>query len=306
MKDRPRSAAKVSKATVNETAVGDNAEATEAWDGPLFDRFSTFREVVTTGLANHGDAALEIYPPPPGARVLDVGCGFGDATQRIAEIVGPEGSAVGVDVAPRFIEGCRSEAAEAGVENASFEVVDVQTGDLGGVYDYVFSRFGVMFFAGPVPAFRNIRAAMVPGGRLVVVVWRRREDNDWMYRAQQIVEGIVERPTEYDDPTCGPGPFSMAGADTTSDILLGAGFERIRFDRVELPIVVGYSVDEAVELAMAIGPGGEIIRLLGDRAADRIDEITSALREGLSEFEGDDGVITAPASTWVVTATAPG
>jgi SAM-dependent methyltransferase len=182
----------------------------------------------------------------------------------------------------------------------------VQTGDLGGVYDYVFSRFAVMFFAGPVPAFRNIRAAMVPGGRLVVVVWRRREDNDWMYRAQQIVEGIVERPTEYDDPTCGPGPFSMAGADTTSDILLGAGFERIRFDRVELPIVVGYSVDEAVELAMAIGPGGEIIRLLGDRAADRIDEITSALREGLSEFEGDDGVITAPASTWVVTATAPG
>ena len=295
----------MSEATVNETAAGDNAEATEAWDGPLFDRFSTFREVVTTGLANHGDAALEIYPPPPGARVLDVGCGFGDATQRIAELVGPEGSAVGVDVSPRFIEASRRDAAEAGVENASFEAVDVQTDELGGPYDHVFSRFGVMFFAGPVPAFRNIRSAMAPGGRLVIVVWRRREDNPWMYRAQQIVEGIVERQTEYDDPTCGPGPFSMAGADTTSDILLGAGFEGIGFDRIELPIVIGRDLDEAIELVTAIGPAGEIIRLLGDRAADRLDEIDTALREGLSEFADEDGMLRAGASTWVVTATAP-
>jgi hypothetical protein len=53
-----------------------------------------------------------------------------------------------------------------------------------------------------------------------VVVWRRRIDNDWLYRAQTIVEGIVSRPEEYDEPTCGPGPFSMADADTTTDILL--------------------------------------------------------------------------------------
>jgi SAM-dependent methyltransferase len=296
----------VSEATINETTAGVNAEATEAWDGPLFERFTHFREVVVTGLANHGEAALELYPPPRGGSVLDVGCGFGDATQRIAELVGPEGSVVGVDVSPKFIEASRHEAAEAGVENASFETVDVQTGELGGPYDYVFSRFGVMFFAGPVPAFRNIRSAMVPGGRLVMVVWRRREDNPWMYRAQQIVEGIVSRPTEYDDPTCGPGPFSMAGADTTSDILLGAGFEEIRFDRLELPIVVGRNTDEAIELVMSLGPAGEIIRLLGDRADDRLDEIEAALRDGLSEFIGDDGTLTAGASTWVVSAVAPG
>src|SRR5262245_60818440 len=284
----------MSEATVNETAADGNAEATEAWDGPLFDRFSQFREVVTTGLANHGEAALALYPPPLGSHVLDVGCGFGDATQRIAELVGPEGSAVGVDVAPRFVEASRGDAATAGVQNASFEVVDVQTGELGGPYDYVFSRFGVQFFAAPVPAFRNIRSAMVPGGRLVVVVWRRREDNPWIYRAQQIVEGIVERPTEYDDPTCGPGPFSMAGADTASDILLGAGFERIRFDRLELAIAIGRDLDEAIDLVMALGPGGEILRLQGERAADRLPEVKAALREGLAGFADGDGVLTAP------------
>ena len=73
-----------------------------------------------------------------------------------------------------------------------------------------------MFFANPVWALRNVREALVPGGRLVMVVWRRRTDNDWLYRAQTIVERIVERPEEYDEPTCGPGPFSMADADTTS------------------------------------------------------------------------------------------
>ena len=62
-----------------------------------------------------------------------------------------------------------------------------------------------------------------------MVVWRQRIDNEWLYRAQQIVERFVSRPEEYDEPTCGPGPFSMAGADTTSDVLLHAGFTDITF-----------------------------------------------------------------------------
>ena len=124
---------------------------------------------------------------------------------------------IGVDAARQFIEVARREAEAAGVPNARFDVADVQVADLGGPYDMAFSRFGTMFFANPVVALRNVRRSLVPGGRLVMVVWRRREDNDWMYRAQTIVEELVERPEEYDEPTCGPGPFSMANADTTTD-----------------------------------------------------------------------------------------
>ena len=99
---------------------GVNAEAIAAWDGPLFDRFVRFRHIVTTGLGSHGDEALRLYPPQAGERVLDIGCGFGDTTQQIAALVGPEGEAVGVDAAPRFIEAAVSEAAEAQVRNARF------------------------------------------------------------------------------------------------------------------------------------------------------------------------------------------
>src|SRR3954447_16093656 len=105
---------------------GANAEAIQAWDGPLYDRFVRFRDIVTTGLGAHGEEALRLFPPLPGQRILDIGCGFGDTTQRIAELVGPTGEAVGVDVAPRFIAAAEQEAAAAEISNARFMAADVQ------------------------------------------------------------------------------------------------------------------------------------------------------------------------------------
>jgi SAM-dependent methyltransferase len=280
---------------------GANAEAIAAWDGPLFERFVRYRHIVTTGLGNHCDEALRRYPPRAGERVLDIGCGFGDTTQQIAELVGPDGEAVGVDAAARFIEAA---AAESRLPNARFLVADVERElPAGGGFDRAFSRFGTMFFANPVAALRNVQAALVPDGELTMVVWRQRVDNEWLYRAQQIVERFVSRPEEYDEPTCGPGPFSMAGADMTSDVLLHAGFTDIAFHRCDRPILIGRDLDEAVAFVTAIGPAGELLRLAGDRAAHLHDDIHAALREGLSEYAGRFGV-KAPASTWIVAARA--
>jgi SAM-dependent methyltransferase len=280
-----------------------NSEAIAAWDGPLYDRFVRFRHIVTAGLGAHGEEALRLYPPGPGDSVLDIGCGFGDTTQRIAAMVGDAGSAVGVDAAERFIETAGAEAAAAGIRNARFDAADVQSTALGGPYEMAFSRMGTMFFANPVAALRNVHSALAPDGKLVMVVWRRREDNAWLYRAQQIVEGIVQRPEEYDDPTCGPGPFSMSGADTTSDILLHAGYRDVTLHRCDIPILAGRDVEEAIDLVMSMGPAGEILRLLGDRAAHLHGQIHDALLEGFSEFVTPKGVM-APASTWIISASA--
>ena len=209
-----------------------------------------------------------------------------------------------MDAAPRFIETAREEAADARISNARFLVADVQTASFEDRFDLAFSRMGTMFFANPVAALRNVRRSLVPGGKLAMVVWRRRTDNDWLYRAQTIVEGIVSRPEEYDEPTCGPGPFSMADADTTSEILLHAGFDEVSLRRCDIPILIGRDVDEAIDLVMSLGPAGEILRLAGDRAAHLHGQVIAALREGLAEFEVPDGV-RAPASTWIVTASVP-
>ena len=282
-----------------------NEEAIEAWDGPLFDRFVKYRHIIVAGLERFGSEAMRLCPPPPGGRVLDIGCGFGDTTQQLAALVGRDGFALGVDAAPRFIAASRAEAEEAGVENVRFDVMDVERAAFQERFDYAFSRMGTMFFANPVAALRHVREALHPGGTLVMVVWRIREDNEWVYVPQVVTERFVKRPEEYDEPTCGPGPFSMANADTTSGILVSAGFEDVALRRCDMLLAGGDTVDEAVEMTMDLGPAGEILRLQGERAAHLHEPIRRAIREAMEPYVRPEGLF-APASTWIVTARAPG
>jgi SAM-dependent methyltransferase len=271
----------------------------------LFDRFVEFRDLIVTGLAQHGARAMEMYPPPAGSRVLDVGCGFGDTTQPLAELIGAEGHATGVDVSEPFIATSIREADDAGVSNVDFLAADVQTADLHGPYDYAFSRMGVMFFANPVQALRNIRSALKPGGRLVAVVWRRKLDNGWVLAPEQVVERYLDEPDEPEDVRCGPGPFSMANADTVSEQLQIAGFETPSLTRLDISMKVGDDLDHAVEFAMALGPAAELMRIC---PADQVDELrpklASEIREAIAEFDTPEGVF-GPTSTWVISATVP-
>lgn len=282
----------------------ENEEATEAWSGVLFDRFVEYRSLIVDSLQRYGDEAMRLHPPKPGDRVLDIGCGFGDTTQQLAALVGAEGEAVGVDVSEPFIRASIEEAREAGVENVGFLAGDVQMMKLPGTFDYAFSRMGVMFFANPVQALRNIRGALRPGGQLIAIVWRRKLDNPWLHRAEQVVEQYLEEPEESDEPTCGPGPFSMENADTVSEQLQIAGFERPTFTRCDLPIKLGDDLDHAVRFNMAIGPAAEIIRLVGEDAEKIRPKLEAEIREVLADYEGPEGV-SGPASTWIITATVP-
>ena len=287
-----------------ETIAAGNAEAVEAWNGVLFDRFLEYRHIFTAGLGTHGDAAMAIHPPPAGGSVLDIGCGFGDTTQQLAQLIGAEGDALGIDAAPRFIELAEREAEEAGAANVRFMVCDPEAAAIEGSFDYAFSRMGTMFFANPVAALRNIAGGMAPGGQLNMVVWRRKLENEWAFRAEQVVEGFLEHtdPDDTDEPTCGPGPFSMANADTVSMQLRAGGFEEIDFRRSDLPMVYGRDVDEAVAVAMSLGPAGEIIRLAGERGEETRPAIVDALRELMGEYAGDDGAVRIEASCWIVSA----
>jgi ubiquinone/menaquinone biosynthesis C-methylase UbiE len=284
----------------------ENEEATEAWSGVLFDRFVEFRDLIVAGLKRHGDAAMRLHPPSPGDRVLDIGCGFGDTTQQLAELVGAQGKAVGVDVSEPFVEESIRDAREAGVENVEFFAADVQVMDLGGPYDYAFSRMGLMFFANPVQALRNVRESLKPGGRLVAVVWRRKPDNDWVNRAEQVVEQYLDEPEEPEDVRCGPGPFSMANADTVSEQLQIAGFERPTFTRCDLQIKIGDDLEHAVRMNMALGPAAELLRICPAEKVDQLrPKVQQEIGEALSDYVQADGMIKAPASTWIITATVP-
>ena len=282
---------------------GANAEAIEAWNTVLFGKFTRFRPLTTGGLAIHGDVALERLAPAPGARVIDLGCGLGDTTQAIARRVGEAGEAVGVDAAARFIEIARAEAQEAGITRAQFRVADVQGDDLGGPYHAAFSRFGTMFFASPVLALRNVARALVPGGRLMMAVWRRREDNEWLHAAERIVRAIVPEEDKGEQVTCGPGPFSMADADVVTTVLQAAGYRGVTLERHDAPICIGRSLEEAVEFAIALGPAGELIRLAGEEGERLRPRIEEALRRAFEPWQAEGGRVHAGSSTWLVSGT---
>jgi SAM-dependent methyltransferase len=214
---------------------------------------------------------------------------------------------VGVDCAPRFVAAASEAAGAARIGNVAFFVGDVERDELQGPYDRVFSRFGTMFFTMPGAAMRNIRRALAPGGELLMIVWRRREDNPWVHEAELCVRQIlpIVSHEETDQVHCGPGPFSMAGADLVSDLLKSAGFDRIGFERFDAPICIGHDLDEAIRLAMDLGPAGEIIRLAGDEGVRHKEAVVDSLRSVLAPYRRDDGSIWAPSSTWFVSARNP-
>lgn len=289
------------------SAVAEESVIIQAWNTVLFDKFCRFRHLLVEGLANHSNAALARHAYAPGMRVLDIGCGFGDSTIRIAQSVAPAGEAVGMDCAERFIGICAADARAAGAGNAHFFVGDAQWDDLRGPYDHAFARFGTMFFEAPGAAMGNVRRALKPGGTFTQIVWRKREDNPWLHEAERRVKAIVPvvDPETSNQVHCGPGPFSMAGPDMVSTMLRSVGFDRITFERHDCDICIGRSLAESIEFAMALGPAGEVMRLAGAEAERLRPQVIAALTEALAPFVRPDGVF-APSSTWFITATNPG
>lgn len=283
-----------------------NEEAVRAWDTVLYERWKLNRDVFVGALDGVTEEAFERARPPEGGRCIDIGCGFGETTQWMARLVGPEGFALGTDSSARFVEDARREAAEAGVENVEFEVSDAQTAAWDPVHDYAFSRMGTQFFAAPVPAMRAIRGALKPGGTMSKICWRRKSESPMWAETEEVVQRFLSRPEEYDADTCGPGPFSLGNPETLRGILEAAGFDEIDLHQCDFDYYMGEDTGEAVDALLAIGPGAELIRLNGDYGESRRSEVEAAVADHFGKWEQPDGSIVGRGSVWIVTAKNPG
>ena len=287
---------------MSESAVS-NDEFTAFWNNVLVDKFERFRDILLDGLSCHSEAPLRTLEIAQGARALDVGCGWGDTAIALARKVGPSGSVLGLDCCDVFLEKGRKDARAAGLANVRFVAADVQTYRFQPDFDFCFSRFGMMFFSNPVAAMRNIRSALKPGGRLMFVTWRTIEDNPWVRVPKELVLNFLPPPGE-NAQTCGPGPFSMANPEVVTAQLKAAGFEDARFERTDGRVMVGTTVEQAMDFQLALGPAGEIFREAGVDAELRRQEIEDALRTELSHHL-KDGKVYMQSSSWAITARKP-
>lgn len=281
-----------------------NRELVDFWNEVLVPKFLRYRHIVVGGLSHHSAQVFPTLDVRPGDRVLDVGCGLGDTAVELARRVGPTGSVVGVDCCAAFLDIARADAEAAGATNVTFLEADAQTHPFEPDFDFCFSRFGTMFFANPVAGLRNMRHALVPGGRMAMIVWRRIEDNPWLQRPKQVVLRHLPPPGD-DARSCGPGPFSMADPDMVRLQLESAGWTDVAFERVDAPIFVGATPEEAIGFQLTLGPAGEVFREAGGAAEAKRAEIVADLEAELRPYVTGEGVVMA-SSSWTVTAGNPG
>ena len=267
-------------------------------------KFFDWRHVLVDGLTRHSAAIFPNLPVGEGDRVLDVGCGFGDTAIMLAQKVGAKGEAVGIDCCEAFLAEGRKDAAAQGVENVRFINGDVQSYPFDEEFDYCFSRFGTQFLENPVAGLRNMRRALKPGGRMIMIVWRDIADNPWVGLPKEVVYRYLPKPGE-DAHSCGPGPFSMADPEVVKGQIASAGFTDVTLTRVDARLQVGKDLDDAVAFQMALGPAGEAVREAGALADEKRDDIIRDLRVALSGFVERDGVMIG-SSSWVVDAVNPG
>jgi SAM-dependent methyltransferase len=239
------------------------------------------------------DLLLDAAAPGAGDRVLDVGCGAG--TTALAA-VGRGAIVHGIDISDSMVD-----AARMRVPSATFDVVDAQTDPLGGPFDSVISRFGVMFFDDPVAAFANIARHVEPGGRMTFVCWNDQARSTAAWAGAEVLRAALPSPPP---PLAAdaPGPFALADAQRTEQLLATAGWADISISAHELPCELGWPNSDGVEERLAIvleSEAGQLMR-------DQIPEVDQAapIEAARASLRGRvvDGTMRLHASVWLVTA----
>lgn len=215
-----------------------NSAMVDIWDGPSGHFWARNQEHFDKALHPYLEkliAAAEIIETDA---ILDVGCGNGGTAIAAAQCA-PKGFVDGIDLSSEMIQNARRSAGAARVSNVHFTRADAQTHRFMPLtYDLAISRFGAMFFAEPAAAFTNISAALKPGARLALIVWRPISENAYFAEMGRIYTPFAAVPPA---PADAPGPFGLADPGRTRRILTEAGFVEIGIEPFDAPMWEGHT-----------------------------------------------------------------
>jgi len=245
---------------------------------------------------------LEAAAAAPGERVLDVGCGTGATLIPFAAAVGPQGHATGVDISAPMLARARERVAEQGLTNVTLMLADAQVhGFEPASFDLVTSRFGVMFFADPVAAFRNLCGALRPGGRLCMAVWAAVAENVHRRIPFEIAVKHLGPPTPL--PPHAPDAQVFADRDYFRGVLHAAGFADIAIEPKRFH-VIGASVSGMADNVVLFGM---IQRLLDEKHADATTRqaIVKETEAAFAAYAAPNGEIRLPGTFLLATAKRP-
>ena len=274
-----------------------NQEQREFWSDIKGDLWVTLQPRIDTMLATFGDKALDTLNPQSGERILEIGCGTGTTTLALGARVGSSGEILAADLSRPMLNKAIERANVSAEHPITFVEADAQVHSFPtATFDAVYSRFGVMFFDDPIAAFRNIRKAVRPGGRMAYVCWADRKANPWIRIPAGAAKTCLDLPAP--PPDDAPGQFSMENEDRVQQILHDAGWSDIGLERFTVEGSIGSNAADAARFITKMGPMSEPFALAD---SDTQNKTLQVIEEALTPYSNDSGV-TLGFSTWIVSA----
>ena len=257
-----------------------NPNQAEYWNGDAGVAWVKHQERLDAVLAPFTEASLMAMGSIERLRVLDVGCGCGESTEKSAE---RRAEVTGLDISAPMI----AHANQRVEKGRAFHFVcgDAATYQDDAGFDRIYSRFGCMFFEDPVAAFAHLRHLLRGNGFAHLMCWQSPRENPWMAIAGRALSPFLpEQPPR--DPKA-PGPFAFSDQDYVTAILEQAGFTEIYFDSLHRSVRMAPSVMEAVAFQIDIGPAARALRSMDETTREKA---LGAIHGALAPYQTHAGV----------------
>lgn len=268
------------------------------WNGPMGHMWADKQEKRDRDHVPMTEALLKLAAASPGEHVLDIGCGSGTTTLRLAEQVGAGGSATGIDLSGPMLAVAERRARDTGSIARFIEADATDYPFAPKSLDLATSQFGVMFFADPVAALANVFAGLKEGGRIAFVCWRASTENPWSAVPEGAAKPLLP-PTEPSPPDA-PGRYAFANPDRVKSILLTAGFHAPDIHKFDARIHLGDTPEEAASSSI---DGGPLARTLAEVDDETRKSVREAVTARLAREMGPGGIYLT-AACWLVAAKA--
>ena len=200
-----------------------------AWD-TMAAGWEAERDAIWEDSRTVGEWLVDKLEPQPGDTVLELAAGVGDTGLLAASRIGPDGRVLITDFSTAMLDSARRRAAELGIANAEFRVLDAENIDLAtDSVDGVLCRWGYMLMIDPARAMAESRRVLRPGGRLAFSVWAAPDANPWASLVSRILiaQGAMT-PRAPDSP----GIFAMDNPERVRSLVTGAGFAEPEIEAV--------------------------------------------------------------------------
>jgi SAM-dependent methyltransferase len=241
------------------------------------------------------DVLLDGIGVSTGLEILDVACGPGTVSRRVALLLGPEGRVTGCDLSPAMLEVAAGkptldDAAPITYRQCPADELDVPDG----AFDIALCQQGLQFFPDRLGALAEMRRTLKPDGRAGVAVWCAIEENPFFDALATAVGWVLGKEAEIGYRS---GPWGLPESDELARLFEAADFSDVDVSRHARPTVFEGGPAQLVATLSAASVGPQVAALdAAGRAA-----LLAAAEAALAPLV-HDGEVRSEAATHIVVA----